>query len=233
MAKSNPTARQLAGIVDVDARARWKTEIGNLRTKANVEIRNPESAAAVNLIPLNGHLEMDYAGAQDRIALGQSNLNTGQTHLAFSGTLAANSSLSVHLVTKDLAELTALASSLSASPSGQKSAAIPVIKGSAEFMGIVTGTAGNPQIDGQVAGTNVEYEGTVLPSVQAHVAVDSRSLALRNGKAVITEKAWMAFGGRASLVNWSLDEKVPLTAHANAVNVPASLIEKLLTPRIP
>jgi len=227
MAKSNPTARRLAGIADVDTQAGWKNGIRNLRAQAKAEIRTPASTVAANLISLNGHLDLDYDAVQNRIAFGQSNLRTGQTHLAFSGTLAANSNLNVHLVTKDLAELTALASSLSVSPSGQNSAAMPEIKGAVEFTGIVTGTARNPHIDGQVAGTNVEYEGTALPSVQAHMAVDSRSVALSNGKAAIAEKARLAFSGRAGLVNWSLDEKAPLTVHANAVNVPASLIEKL------
>src|SRR5439155_2498005 len=205
MARSNPTARRLAGIADVDARAWWKAGIGNLRAQAKAEIRNPQSVVAANQIPLNGHLDVDYDAARNRIALGQSNLSTGQTKLVFSGTVAVNSSLNVQLATKDLAELTALASSLAASPSGLKSAAIPEIKGAAEFTGIVTGTARNPHIDGQVSGTNVEYEGTALASVQAHVAVDSRSVALSDGKAAISEKARMAFSGRAGLVNWSLD----------------------------
>jgi hypothetical protein len=76
-------------------------------------------------------------------------------------------------------------------------------------------------------GTNVEYEGTALPSVQAHVAVDSKSVALSYGKAAIADGARLAFNGPASLANWSLDDKAPLTVHATAVNVPASLIEKL------
>ena len=88
------------------------------------------------------------------------NIRTGQSELMFSGTVAANSSVKVHLISKDLQELTAMAVSLSSAP-GANPRAIPDIHGAAEFTGAVTGTTQNPHIDGQVTGNNVRYEKTL------------------------------------------------------------------------
>jgi translocation and assembly module TamB len=225
--KSNPTARHPGGVADVEARASWKNGVRNLHVQAKVDIRSPGSAQAANQIPLNGHLDLDYDAAQSRVAVGQSNLSTGQTQLAFSGTVATNSSLNLHLFTNDLEELAALATSLSNSFGTQKNNAIPNIKGAAEFTGSITGTAKNPHIDGQIAGRNVHYEKTALPTLAFHVAIDSRSLALSNGRAALSDKARVTFQGRASLVHWLIDPKAPLFLHATTSNVPAGQIENL------
>lgn len=232
MGNANPTARRPAGVADLQAHAWWKNGIANLRTQAKIDISSSGSTADPKLIPVNGHLELDYDAARNRAALGSSNIRTGQSELMFSGTVAANSSVKVHLISKDLQELTAMAVSLSSAP-GANPRAIPDIHGAAEFTGAVTGTTQNPHIDGQVTGNNVRYEKTTMPSLQTHVAIDSRSFALTNGRASLADKARLTFDGHAGLVNWSIDRKAPLSLHANALNVPASLVESLTNASYP
>ena len=227
VAKANSTARRPAGLADLETHAWWKNGAGNFRMQAKADIKSPESLANASLIPLNGHLDLDYDAAHNRASLGSSNIRAGQTELLFSGTVATNSSLKVHLLTKDLQELIAMGASLSTSPGAKSRATVPDIHGAAEFTGIVTGTTQNPHIDGQVTGTNVRYEKTTLPTLQTHVAIDSRSLALSDGRASLADKARLTFNGSAGLVDWSIDPKAPLSLHAKTFNVPASFIESL------
>jgi translocation and assembly module TamB len=224
-AGSNPMTRRPAGAADIEARAGWKNGFDRFTAQARVDIRPPDRPTSPKLIPLNGRVELEYDGARQSLSFSQSNLSTGQTQLTFSGTVATNSSVKVHLATKDLQEVMVLATSLSTPPSGQKNPPVPNLGGVAEFNGTISGTTKSPRINGQIQGTNVRYENTRISRLQVHVVVDASSLQLTNGKAAVSSKEQLTFEGKAGLANWSLDPEAPLALRAAASNLPVAELQ--------
>jgi translocation and assembly module TamB len=225
---SSTSIRRASATADIDLLASWKNRISNLVVNAKADLRNAKSTAATNVIPLNGHVEVSYDSAHNRATFNPSQLRTGQSHLAFSGTLANNSSLKVQLATKDLQELTALALSFEPSSASERNGLkADDVSGAGEFTGTVTGSTNSPRIDGFLNAIGIRYQSMKLETLRARVRADSHSLALTEGKAVINDKSHINFSGNAALVDWSLDRDGAFSVHAVVVAVPVNDLQQV------
>ena len=162
----------------------------------------------------------------------QSSLRTGNTELSLSGVVSKDSALQVRLTTRDLHELGELASVAAPSDTSRQIAAYDV-HGAADLNGKISGAIADPHFDGQLSLTNAAFSQTQWKSVRAHVAVDSRSVAITDGSLVNATQGRMTFDAKTRLINWSPDPNASFTAHAHIEKISAADLEKLAQTNYP
>jgi translocation and assembly module TamB len=217
----------VAGVADLDATANWKDNIGAAMIQARAVIRrSAQPRTAKVTIPLEGTINVDYDAAHDRATFGSSNLRTDNERLIVSGVLSRNSSLNLFFTTRDLHELTALVEA--ATPSGKPNGlAVYDLRGGAEFTGKISGAVRNPHLEGQLAASNLQIEGTSWRTLQARVAVDFRSLKVGDGSLAGIGKERVSFDGSTKLANWSFDPAAASSLHARVQNVSVAEFQRL------
>jgi hypothetical protein len=222
---------RIAATADLDVNADWKGSASNAIAHTRVLLYSTPNPAQ-NAIPVDGTVVVDYDAARNRASFQQSSLRTGNTELRLSGVLSRDSALQVRLTTRDLHELGELASVAAPSDSSRQIAAYDV-HGAAELNGKISGAVANPHFDGQIALTNASFSQTQWKSARAHIAVDSRSVAVSDGSLVNATQGRMTFDAKTRLVNWSPDPNAPFTAHARFEQISANDLEKLAQTNYP
>src|SRR3984957_8470789 len=222
---------RIASNADLDVDAGWKGSASNAIAHAKVALRatpNPPN----NAIPIDGNVVVDYDAAHNRTSFQQSSLRTGNTELTLSGVVAKDSALQVHLTTKDMHELGELASVAAPSDTSRQIASYDV-HGGADLSGKISGPIADPYFDGQVSLTNLQFSQTQWKTVHAHVAVDSRSIAISDASLVNAAQGRMTFDAKTRLIEWSPDPNAPFTAHARIDQISAADLEKLAQANYP
>src|SRR5579863_3553670 len=222
---------RLAATADLDVNADWKGSISNATAHARALLHSASNPSA-NAIPVDGTLVVDYDAARNRASFQQSSLRTGNTELSLSGVVSKDSVLQVRLTTRDLHELGDLASVAAPSDSSRLIAAYDV-HGAAELNGKVSGAVADPHFDGQISLTNASFSQTRWKSVRAHVAVDSRSVAISDGSFVNATQGRMTFDAKTRLIKWSPDPNAPFAAHAHLEQISASDLQNLAQTKYP
>jgi translocation and assembly module TamB len=222
---------RVASTADLDVNADWKGSASNAIAHARVLLRSTPNPPA-DVIPVDGNVVVDYDAARNRTSFQQSALRTGNTELSLSGVVSKDSALQVRLTTRDLHELGELASVAAPSDTSRQITAYDV-HGAAELNGKVSGAIADPHFDGQLSLTNASFSQTQWKSVRAHIAVDSRSVAITDGSLVNATQGRMTFDAKTRLINWSLDPNAPFTAHARIEQISATDLEKLAQTNYP
>ncbi len=222
---------RIASTADLDLNADWKGSASNAVAHARVQLHSTPNPPA-NAIPIAGNVIVDYDAARNRTSFQQSSLRTGNTELSLSGVASKDSALQVRLTTHDLHELGELASIAAPSDSSRQIAAYDV-HGAADLNGKVSGAVADPHFDGQLSLTNASFSQTQWKSVRAHVAVDSRSVAITEGSLVNATQGRMTFDAKTRLINWSPDPNAPFTAHAHIEKISAADVQKLTQANFP
>jgi translocation and assembly module TamB len=225
---ANPSQRvKVAGLADLDIAANWKNSVRDATVHAQGTIRRPpEFVAANNVIPLDGNVSVDYDAAKNRASFAPSTLRASATQLSIHGVLSSNSALNLHFATSDLHELSALIANFTPS-NGSNDIATYDVRGAAEFTGKMSGAVNNPRLDGQIAATNLQVEGTKWRTLQVRVDLDSHSFKLDEGSLTGEEKQRVTFSGSAKLANWSLDPAAPLSLHTRVQNISVAEIQRI------
>jgi translocation and assembly module TamB len=215
---------KVAGLADLDIGANWKNDVRNARVQAHGVIRRPPGfVAANNVIPLEGDVSVDYDAAHDRASFAPSTLRANATQLSVNGVLNSNSALNLRFATSDLHELSVLITSLA--PSSELAAYD--LHGTAEFGGKMSGAVKDPHLEGQIAATGLQVQGAKWHTLQARVALDSRSFRIDDGSLTGEEKERISFRASAKLANWSLDSAAPLSLQAQLQNVSVAEIQRV------
>jgi translocation and assembly module TamB len=222
---------RVAATADLDVNANWKGSASNAIAHARVLLHSTPNPPS-NAIPIDGNVVVDYDAARNRTSFQQSSLRTGNTELSLNGVVSKSSALQVRLTTRDLHELGELASVAAPSDTSRQIAAYDV-HGGADLNGKVSGAIADPHFDGQLSLTNASFSQTRWKSVRAHVAVDSRSLAIADGSLVNATQGRMTFDAKTRLINWSPDPNAPFTAHARIEKISAADLQKLAQANYP
>ena len=225
---ANPSQSiKVAGLADLDITANWKNSVSNATVQAQGAIRRPAGfVAAINVIPLEGNVDVEYDAARDRASFGPSVLRANGTQVNINGVLGNNSALNLRLATSDLHELSALFSSL-VSANGSNNIAALDMHGAAEFTGKMSGAVRSPRLEGQITATGLQVEGTKWRTLQARAGVDSYSFKLDDGNLIGEEKERIHFRGSAKLANWSLDTEAQMSLHTRIQNVPVAEVQRI------
>ena len=227
----NSQAPRVASTADLDVNADWEGSASNAIAHARV-VLHPTANPPSNAIPIDGNVIVDYDAARNRASFQQSSLRTGNTELNLSGVVSKDSALQIRLTTRDLHELGELASVAAPSDTSRKIAGYDV-HGAADLSGRVSGAVTDPHLDGQIALTNLEFSQTQWKAVHAHVAVDSRSVAISDGSLVNATQGRMTFNAKTRLIKWSPDPDAPFTAHARIEQLSAADIERIAQTNYP
>ena len=222
---------RVASTADLDVNADWKGSASNAIAHARVLLHSTPNPPA-NAIPIDGNVVVDYDAARGRTSFQQSALRTGNTELSLTGIVTKDSALQVRLTTRDLHELGELASVAAPSDTSRQIAAYDV-HGAAELNGKISGAIADPHFDGQLSLTNAAFSQTQWKSVRAHIAVDSRSVAINDGSLVNATQGRMTFDAKTRLINWSPDPNAPFTARARIEQISAADLEKLAQTNYP
>ncbi|MBV9888490.1 MAG: translocation/assembly module TamB domain-containing protein [Acidobacteria bacterium] len=221
----------VASTADLDVSADWKGSTSNAIAHARAQLHSIPNPPA-NANPVDGTVVVDYDAARNRASFQQSSLRTGNTELSLSGVVSKDSALQVRLTTHDLHELGELASVAAPSDSSRQISAYDV-HGAADLNGKVSGAVAEPHFEGQLSVTNLQFSQTQWKSVRAHVALDSRSVAVSDGSLVNAKQGRMTFDAKTRLINWSPDRNAAFTAHAHIDQLSATDLEKLTQTNYP
>ncbi|HLV94911.1 MAG TPA: translocation/assembly module TamB domain-containing protein [Candidatus Acidoferrales bacterium] len=212
---------RLAGRANAEVQAAWTGTPSDASAHVHATIYGPLTAPVQTTIPVNGFLDVRYDGARDTATFAPSTLRTTNTQISLSGVLGKRAGLNVQASARDLHEVTQLISAICASKPKTKSQPSKLLdlRGSANFVGQITGSPKNPRIHGRVIGDNIVAEETRWNAVQADFDLSSSGLALQNASLKGNARTAITFNGRIGLQNWSFTPASPLSLQANASGI--------------
>lgn len=228
LAPKNVRKVPVTGDVDIDVRASWAASLDNSIAHLRLAIGSaPQAKVSPSTIPLNGLVQADYDGPRNTLSFHQSYLQTASTKLTVGGTLSpwrgTNSDITLSVATIDLREVASLAKAVQDAIQPDRAAApIPAIGGTANLSARITGTAKNPQIQGQFAAQNVSIDRSRLRSVSMGIGADPSKIRIQQGEVVALPQGNIGFSGSASLKRWSLGESGAIALKATVRNMSVS-----------
>jgi len=158
-------------------------------------------------VPVQGQVSVNYDQRAGSIALGNSQVTLGSTHLSASGTLGQT--LTVHVDSRNLNEFLPLFPLLGEAPPEQ----IPISlkNGLASFDGTVTGPLANPHINGKIDVTNFMLDKRPIDHLASTFdinksAADLHTLTLDQAKLHVEGQ------GRIGLLYWKLEDSSSVSA---------------------
>jgi len=215
----------VTGNINMNVRASWAASLSKLMAHVRLVIESPaQTKPSRSTIPLNGLVQADYDGPRNTVSFNQSYLQTASTKLTVGGTLSprrgTNSDITLSMTTSDLKELTSLVTVVqNAIQPGRAGAPIPEISGAANFNARITGTAKNPQIQGQLSAQNVSIDRSRLRSISMRIGADPSKVSIQQGEIVALPQGDIAFSGSAGLKRWSLVESGAIALKATVRNM--------------
>ncbi len=220
------------GTSDLEVHAAWSGAIGNAVANSRLTISSAQQTISAQSIPVNGLVQVDYNAPQNRIAFGQSYLQTANTKVTIGGTLSSRrggeSQLAVEATTSDLREITTLAAMIQAAMQPSLPASkIPELAGAANLNARVTGTVKEPRIQAQVNAQNLVINGSKWNSLVLATRGNSSELVIQNGTLKAGGNEQINFSGKAGLQGWSLAENSPVELQASFANMPAQTAEEI------
>ena len=189
-----------------------------LRFTANLAI-----APAGEGAPVRGQITAAYTASSGILDLGRSTLTLPSSRADFSG--AFGRELRVHFETHDLNDvLPVLGLSAAATP-------VKLENGAAIFDGIVTGKLDDPHIAGHLGVTRFSYEGRILDSLDAGVALSPSRVEAQN--ATVTRGSLRSqFQGSAGLNQWKADDSSPISGSGTIRNASITDLQALIAPAV-
>jgi translocation and assembly module TamB len=228
------SARQnvrLVGRMNLSAQGSWSKNISAMRARSHVEVNGPTSLPSqANQIPVNGVLDVDYDGAKQTASLGRSWLRIANTELVLNGVLSRQSNLSVEADAKDLHELTMLAAAFSnTKPADNQTSQARAydLHGAAHFSGQITGSTADPRIQGQLASSNLEVQGSKWRTVRVNLDAASSGVRFQNGLLQSARQGEISFNGTTGLKAWSFTPESPLSLQAKVTKLSVADLERL------
>jgi translocation and assembly module TamB len=220
---------RLVGSVDVQAKAEWSNDIQRIRGHSRVEIHGSATVdSASNAIPVNGLLDVSYDGRTQSASFGQSQIRTGSTSVAVTGTLSQNSSLNIVVKADDLHELGSLASSVATRDSKTPNFdATHDIYGKAQFSGQLSSSMTDPRIRGHLSANDLRAQGGSWPVVRANLDVSSSAAELRDGYVQQEQQGHLSFNGRIGFQHWSIASNTPFSAYIKLANLSVDRLQHL------
>ena len=201
----------LNGSIDAGAEGSWTGSISTLKAKADISLKATVAKdGAVNALPLNGVIHVNYDGPKNLIALNNSYFHTSTTTIDIDGGLGDHSNLRIEARANDLNEFTLLAAAL-----GQKGQ-VPNLAGTAHVSASVQGSLQRPQINAKLVAQDLQAESGHWRSLQMNLEADPSHVAIQNGSLVAAQGGEAAFSANVALANWKYSPSSPLNAKLTA-----------------
>jgi translocation and assembly module TamB len=179
-------------------------------------LRNVQLTTKVNIvpgsqsIPLSGWMDLDYRQNKNHLQLGDSHLELPHSALDISGTLGETLRLKVN--TSDLRDFEPVIA-LTSADLRRFASPLNLEHGHASFEGTVTGSLGDPSINGKLSLQKVRYGNSLIDQFQGIVGASNDLFTLGSGS--ITQGSFTAtLAGQLGLLNWRPDPNGQLQIHA-------------------
>ena len=229
----------ITGRIDGLAEASWTGSMHTLKARSDLMLKGAisQKTANSNLVPIDGIVHVDYDGAHNVIALKDTLFRTPQSLIDIYGTVSNQSNLRVQARTRDLHELSSLATALQAprvEPSG--SSAVPKtlnISGSANLCATVQGSIMSPRITGQLSAQNLQVEGGQWRSLQMGLQASSTGISVQRGSLIAVRQGQAFFDMSIGLKNWKYLESNPIAANLSVRQMPLTQLQELLKQSYP
>jgi translocation and assembly module TamB len=240
----------LTGALNAEAKAAWGKNFDDLVAHADATVKGevqggrgaPDMAAVPNgttkdsavpaTFPVESAIHASYNGMNQQLALEQSYVRTPQTNLTMNGTVSKHSSVSLQLQASDLREVDALAEVFRTSSPGQTIQPFG-LAGAANFQGNVQGTAAEPHLTGQLAATNLQFNGSSWKVFRTAVDLSPSRLSLQHADLEPASHGQITFSASTGLSRWSFAENSPIEMKLNASQVDIAELTKLAGQQIP
>lgn len=217
----------LEGTADLRAHVSWAGPFRNwtrtLVASAHLSVSAPDQPVSAQAIPLMGSVVLDYNGPRKVISFGQSYLQTNNSRISISGTLASggqNAMVAVNATTENIHEVVAIATIVhQAMQPSQPLAKLPTIGGSATFAGSATGTFQKPRFQGTLTGQKVSIDDTRWRSMRADLLVSPSEFQVRNASLAGDSHEQVEFTGQAGLRSWSVQPDSPISLQVNTTGI--------------
>lgn len=238
LAPRNVQRIPLVGTSDLDVRAAWQGSLDNAIAHVRLAISSPQQTISATSIPVNGLVQADYSGPQNKIVFSQSYLQSANTKLTLNGTLSSqrkgDSTLAIEATTRDLREVTSLATMVQvALQPSQPPARIPNLAGTATLNARLTGKARDPRIQAQLNAQNLVIDASKWSSLALNANANSSELTIQSGALKATGNEQVNFSGKAGLQDWSLVASSPIELQASIVNMPAASAQEIVQVNYP
>ena len=215
-ARDRQNAR-LVGRVNTELHATWTEGSQDLVLRAHLAAVGPEQRLARSRsIPVNALMDLTYDGAHQAASFLPSHLRTGKTDLNLAGTVSRHSRLNVTLDSTDLHELSSLVSEIAGSgPAEGPNHSPPYdLYGTARFIGQISGSMAEPQIQGDISAAALEVQGSKWKTLRASVEAGPSNARVQNGFLQDNGPGEINFDGKTTLRNWEFTPSSPLSVHA-------------------
>jgi translocation and assembly module TamB len=221
---------RLIGRLSGNLEASWSGSIQKAVAHSHLEIRGPLTPTQQGTdITVNAIVNVDYDGARERASFGQSQIRTAKTQLTLSGTLSRQSHLQVEADARDLHELNALLSSLSAANRrpDEPAPAVYEVRGAAHFSGQLSGAPSDPRLQGQLSSSGLQVQTSRWRNLRADLDLSSSRFALQNLSLENEQKGQIHLSARTDLEHWSFTPHSPLALRGQITNFAVADVQQL------
>ena len=211
-----------AGVASGTAEATWNGRPENADVAFNFEVA-PPSRVEGRQLPITAHIQGRYRGINDSLDLAQFSLETPNSKVVATGTLASSSKLHLSVSTSNLEEWRPLVKALGGPTD------VPFqVNGNATFSGAAGGSFSSPTIAGTLVAEDFEFTVPATSrtpekpvhwdSLGATLEFSAHSISLRGGSLRRGDTS-AEFEFNASLQKGKLLENTPFLARVNLHNV--------------
>jgi translocation and assembly module TamB len=213
----------LTGSVDANVDANWMKALDNLVAHADVTIGgNVSDAQGGSAAPVNGVVHAAYNATRQMLQFERSDLNIAHTSVSLDGTMSKNSNLQVRVESNELHELEELATMF------QSSGASPLgVYGQAKLTATINGSISNPQLHGQLTGTNLKVRDTSWKLLRTQLAITPSSVAFNQGELDPANQGTISFQVAAALRQWAFNNSSSFQVRLKAADLDAGSLAKM------
>jgi translocation and assembly module TamB len=222
-----PTSRAnvlLSGALGGSAEASWRKSFANLTTTGQLQIAAAmQPANQQNNIPLDGMIRARYSASSQTLAIiRQSYIRTPRTSLSVDGMVGSRSSLEVNLQAGELNEIEQIAKAFRESNSAPLN-----LHGQSTVVAAIRGSMQNPQVQGQIRGSNLQVRNTAWKSLHTRFSANPNSVALEQGELVPAGRGTIAFQLNAGLQHWEFVPSSSFQAKLHAADLDAKQLTQI------
>lgn len=209
----------ISGRASANTQGRWTGSVSNLVLRSDLTAAASIASAQPNgkpaSLPVNASIHALYDGAGKAITLNGSYLRMPQTSIELDGTVSRRSALQVRMHSNDLHEFETLADIF------RPASAQPLdLYGAASLDATVRGTAGAPQIRGQLTARNLQLHGSTFRMLRAALQASPSQVSLQNGDLELGRHGRLTFNVQSALHDWAHTPESPFSVGLTATQLP-------------
>jgi translocation and assembly module TamB len=187
---------------------------------------------AAGPVPVQGVLNATNTGNTTQLARDNSYCRKPKITLTMHGSVSKKSSRALQLQANDLHEAEAIAGIFRTTAPGQPLQPLG-LAGTASFNGVVRGSTSAPHLTGQLAGQNLQFQGSSWKLLRTQVDASPSQFSLEHAELDPASKGRVTFSATAQLRKWSFSNSNSIQVQLSASQIDVGEFAKLSDQRVP